>query len=34
MAIARSIVVERHAGTLTANSTLGQGTELVITLPV
>jgi signal transduction histidine kinase len=34
MAIARSIVVEKHAGTLEVNSTLGQGAELVITLPV
>jgi signal transduction histidine kinase len=34
MAIARSIVVEKHAGTLEVNSTLSQGAELVITLPM
>ncbi|MBR8838107.1 MAG: AAA family ATPase [Stigonema ocellatum SAG 48.90 = DSM 106950] len=34
LAIARQIIVEKHHGTLTVNSTLGQGTEFVITLPV
>ncbi len=34
LAIARQIVVEKHAGTLEVNSTLGQGTEFVISIPL
>ncbi|MBC1299655.1 HAMP domain-containing histidine kinase, partial [Nostoc sp. UCD122] len=34
LAIAGSIVVEKHGGTLNVNSTLGVGTEFVITLPI
>jgi signal transduction histidine kinase len=34
LAIARQIVVEKHQGALTVNSTLGIGTECVIMLPV
>ncbi|MBC1278836.1 HAMP domain-containing histidine kinase, partial [Nostoc sp. UCD121] len=34
LAIAQSIVVEKHGGTLDVNSTPGQGTEFVITLPI
>ncbi|MBN3922433.1 trifunctional serine/threonine-protein kinase/ATP-binding protein/sensor histidine kinase [Nostoc sp. NMS4] len=34
LAIAQSIVVEKHGGTLDVNSTLGVGTEFVITLPI
>ncbi|BAB72312.1 trifunctional serine/threonine-protein kinase/ATP-binding protein/sensor histidine kinase [Anabaena sp. FACHB-709] len=34
LAIAQSIVVEKHSGTLGVNSTLGKGTEFVITLPI
>ncbi len=34
LAIADQIVVERHHGALAVNSTLGEGTEFVITLPV
>ncbi|NEU78714.1 PAS domain-containing sensor histidine kinase [Nostoc sp. UIC10630] len=34
LAIAQSIVVEKHGGTLNVNSTLGVGTEFVITLPI
>ncbi|MCC5644359.1 AAA family ATPase [Nostoc sp. CHAB 5824] len=34
LAIAQSIVVEKHSGTLDVNSTLGEGTEFVITLPI
>ncbi|MBO3459600.1 trifunctional serine/threonine-protein kinase/ATP-binding protein/sensor histidine kinase [Aetokthonos hydrillicola Thurmond2011] len=33
LAIARQIVVEKHHGTMTVNSTLGKGTEFVISLP-
>ncbi|MBN3927649.1 AAA family ATPase, partial [Nostoc sp. NMS4] len=33
LAIARQIVVEKHNGSLVVNSTLGEGTEFVITLP-
>ncbi|MBE9000560.1 MFS transporter [Nostoc sp. LEGE 12447] len=34
VAIAQSIVIEKHGGTLNVNSTPGQGTEFVITLPI
>lgn len=34
LAIAQQIVVEKHDGTIEVNSTLGQGTEFVITIPV
>ncbi|MBI5831003.1 MAG: PAS domain S-box protein [Armatimonadetes bacterium] len=34
LAIARSIVVEKHGGTLTFTSEVGQGTEFVIKLPI
>ena len=34
LAIARQIVVEKHFGTLEVNSTFGQGTEFVISIPV
>ncbi len=34
LAIARSIVVEKHHGTLTVNSKLKAGTEFIITLPL
>ncbi|MDZ7949885.1 AAA family ATPase [Nostoc sp. DedQUE09] len=34
LAIAQSIVVEKHGGSLVVNSTLGVGTEFVITLPI
>jgi signal transduction histidine kinase len=34
LAIAHQIVVEKHHGAIAVNSTLGQGTEFVITLPV
>ncbi len=34
LAIAREIIVEKHAGTIEVNSTLGQGTEFVITIPI
>ncbi|YAG07340.1 histidine kinase [Nostoc sp. DSM 114167] len=34
LAIAHSIVVEKHHGSLVVNSTLGEGTEFVITLPI
>jgi PAS domain S-box-containing protein len=34
LAIARQIVVEKHGGAIQVNSTLGAGTEFVITLPV
>ncbi|MDZ8056286.1 MAG: AAA family ATPase [Aulosira sp. ZfuVER01] len=34
LAIAKSIVVEKHSGAIEVNSTLGEGTEFVITLPV
>jgi predicted ATPase/signal transduction histidine kinase len=33
LAIAQQIIVEKHNGTLTVNSTFGEGTEFVITLP-
>jgi signal transduction histidine kinase len=34
LAIARQIVVQKHSGTLEVNSTLGRGTEFVISIPV
>ncbi|MBD2777176.1 AAA family ATPase [Iningainema tapete] len=34
LAIARQIVVEQHGGTIEVNSTIGEGTEFVIALPV
>lgn len=34
LAIAHQIVVEKHGGAIEVHSTLGQGTEFVITLPV
>ncbi|WP_320073137.1 HAMP domain-containing sensor histidine kinase [Nostoc sp. MG11] len=34
LAIAYQIVTEKHNGSLDVNSTLGQGTEFIITLPV
>ncbi|MCL1464628.1 trifunctional serine/threonine-protein kinase/ATP-binding protein/sensor histidine kinase [Argonema galeatum] len=34
LAIARQIVVEKHSGTLEVNSTLGQGAEFAIAIPV
>ncbi len=34
LAIARSVIVERHGGTLTFESTVGEGTEFVIQLPI
>ncbi|NJL91126.1 MAG: AAA family ATPase [Coleofasciculaceae cyanobacterium SM2_1_6] len=34
LAIAKQIVEEKHQGTITVNSKLGQGTEFMITLPI
>ncbi|MGB3653043.1 MAG: ATP-binding protein [Rivularia sp. (in: cyanobacteria)] len=34
LAIARQIVEETHAGKISCNSTLGEGTEFVIELPI
>ncbi|KYC40505.1 serine/threonine protein kinase [Scytonema hofmannii PCC 7110] len=34
LAIAKQIIVEKHNGSLVVNSTLGDGTEFVITLPI
>ncbi|BAY34318.1 multi-sensor signal transduction multi-kinase [Nostoc carneum NIES-2107] len=34
LAIARQIVIERHEGTITVDSVLGEGTEFIIKLPV
>ncbi|MFN6484149.1 MAG: response regulator [Nostoc sp. DedQUE03] len=34
LSIARQIVVEKHGGTLEVNSTLGQGSEFIIKLPI
>jgi len=34
LTIPRQIIVEKHSGTLEVNSTLGQGTEFVLSIPV
>ncbi|MEG4226607.1 response regulator [Microcoleus sp. N9_B2] len=34
MAIARQIIVEKHQGTITVNSTPGEGTEFILELPI
>jgi signal transduction histidine kinase len=34
LAIAHQIVVQKHCGTLEANSTLGEGIEFVISIPL
>jgi signal transduction histidine kinase len=34
LAIARQIVEETHAGKITCNSKLGEGTEFIIELPI
>ena len=34
LAIAQQIMVEKYNGSLKVNSTLGEGTEFVITLPI
>ncbi|MEO1634839.1 MAG: AAA family ATPase [Cyanobacteria bacterium J06631_9] len=34
LAISHAIIVEKHSGTLSVNSKIGQGTEFVITLPI
>jgi signal transduction histidine kinase len=34
LAISRQIVVQKHSGTLEVNSTLGEGTEFVISIPL
>ncbi len=34
LAIAYQIIVEKHDGKLTVNSTPGQGAEFLITLPI
>jgi signal transduction histidine kinase len=34
LAISKQIIEEKHCGTLKCNSTVGQGTEFVITLPI
>jgi signal transduction histidine kinase len=34
LAIARQIVVQKHSGTLEVYSTLGEGTEFVISIPL
>ncbi|MCU0544823.1 MAG: hybrid sensor histidine kinase/response regulator [Oscillatoriaceae cyanobacterium Prado104] len=34
LAIARQIIVEKHGGTIEVNSTIGQGTEFIIHLPL
>ncbi|MEG4444399.1 AAA family ATPase [Microcoleus sp. AT9_B5] len=34
LAIARQIVIEKHGGYVNVNSTLGEGTEFIITLPI
>jgi PAS domain S-box-containing protein len=34
LAIARQIIVEKHGGKITVNSTIGEGTEFIIELPV
>jgi two-component system, NtrC family, sensor kinase len=34
LAIAHQIIVEKHRGSITVNSTLGKGSEFIITLPI
>jgi signal transduction histidine kinase len=34
LAIARQIIVEKHGGAIAVNSTLGKGTEFLLTLPI
>jgi signal transduction histidine kinase len=34
LAIARQIIVEKHCGTIEVNSSLGQGTEFILKIPV
>jgi PAS domain S-box-containing protein len=34
LAIARSIIVERHAGTIAVESTIGKGTRMTLSLPI
>jgi signal transduction histidine kinase len=34
LAIARQIVVQKHSGALEVNSSLGEGTEFVISIPL
>ena len=34
LSIAHQIVVEKHGGTLLVNSSLGEGSEFVISIPV
>lgn len=34
LSIARQIIVEKHQGTLEVNSTLGKGSEFIITIPI
>jgi len=34
LAVARQIIVEKHCGTIEVNSSLGQGTEFILKIPV
>jgi len=34
LAIARQIIVEKHGGAIAVNSTPGEGTEFILTLPM
>lgn len=34
LAIAHQIIIEKHGGTIEVNSTLGQGTEFILKIPV
>lgn len=34
LAIARQIIVDKHGGSIEVNSTLGEGTEFLITIPI